>query len=91
MLGDLIGEFAGWSEHECARLPAWPVHETLQYRQAKCSRLAAAGLGATEDVAAIEGRWNREGLDWSGLGETEVEQGSLQRRPQAEFFEGGNN
>jgi hypothetical protein len=63
----------------------------LQYREAKGSGLTAAGLGAAEDVAAFEGRRNREGLDWSGLGETEVEQGSLQRRPQAEFFEGGND
>src|SRR5579883_3278197 len=91
MLGDLVGEFAGWSENEGARFAPWPIYEALENRQTEGSGLTATGLGATEDVAAFEGRWNREGLDWGGLGETEVEQGSLQRRQQAEFFEGGNN
>ena len=39
MLGDLIGEFAGRSENECARLSARLVHEPLQYRKPKAAVL----------------------------------------------------
>ena len=72
VFGDLIGQFAGRSEDQRARLSAGLVHKTLQERKAKGRRLATAGLGAAEDVAAFEGGWNRADLDGGWLGEAQV-------------------
>ena len=71
------GQVEFWRcENERARLSAWLIHESLHDGKSEGGRLAAAGLGATEDVASLEGRRNRESLNWRGFGETEVEQGS---------------
>jgi hypothetical protein len=44
------------------------VVEPLEDRQDECSRLAGAGLGASEEVAAGQNEWDRLCLDGGGLG-----------------------
>jgi hypothetical protein len=44
----------------------------LRIGSRKRSGLPAAGLGAAQDVTALDGRWKCLGLDWRGTGEAEL-------------------
>ena len=87
--GDLAGELAGRSEHQHAaalaqRGPA-VGGEAVQDRQGECGRLAGAGLGDAQQVAA--GQHARDGLrlDRSGRGVAFVLQRLENRGGKAEF------
>ncbi len=67
-------------------LPRGRSDQRLHDRQTEGGRFAAAGLGARENVAAFEGRRDRELLNGGGLGEPEVVHGAQQLRLQAELF-----
>ena len=69
---NLGGEFTRGREYERARSAARPRHEMMQNRQQKRVRFAAAGHGAGEQVAALEGRRNAFALNGRGPGESEV-------------------
>ncbi len=58
-VGDLRGELAGGGEDQRAWRAAGAGGEPLQHRQHECGRLAGAGLGAGEHVAAGEHGGNR--------------------------------
>ena len=64
-VGDLLRELAGRDEHQPARAAGQPLAdgEAGQHRQAEAERLAGAGLGPTEHVAAGEGVREGAGLD----------------------------
>ena len=46
-----------------ARTAAWLLHQAVEYRQKKRRGLSAARLGACEEIAACERRWNGVGLN----------------------------
>ena len=61
---DLRRELPRRREHERARRAARLLDQLVQDRQQERRRLAAARLGAREDVAAFEPRRNGVSLDW---------------------------
>ena len=69
---DLRGQLARRCDDQGARGAARLADETVQDREQERGGLAAPGLGAAEDVAALDGRRERFGLDWRGTGETEL-------------------
>jgi len=91
-LVDLGGELAGGSEHEhaaAARLRlSRRLAEAVDERERKGRRLAGAGLGAAEEVAAGEHVRDRLRLDRRGRGVALVGEGPQQGFRQAEVGEG---
>jgi hypothetical protein len=62
----------------------------VQDRQGKCRRLAGAGLGAAQQIAAGEEMGDRLNLDRRRRGVVLGADGAQQRRAQAEIGEGGH-
>ena len=79
-LGDLGGEFTGGREHQAARRAAVRIHaadgngigaeagQLLQDGQHEGCGLAGAGLGAGQDIPALQHGRDGAGLDRGGLG-----------------------
>ncbi len=68
-LVNLQGQFTGRGQNENAHrssLRDRSLDHALQQRQRECGRLAGAGLGQTEDVAAFEHRGDGLNLDGGG-------------------------
>ena len=89
---DLGGELAGGGEDERTdRQPTLGVthgglfHQTVQHGQREAGRLAGAGLGAAEQVAAAEHDRNRLGLNGRGGGVAVFGDGTQQWLGQAEI------
>ena len=77
ILGDLHRELTGGQHHEGLRLPDLTVlrvglarrYRVLQQRDAEAERLAGAGLGLADDVAAAQGDRQGQRLDREGGGD----------------------
>jgi hypothetical protein len=63
ILEDLRRQLARGRQNERLCRPARPIDEAIDDRQQKRRGFPAAGLGACDHVASLEGRWNRFGLD----------------------------
>jgi len=63
---DLRGQLAGGGQDQRPGNAPGPAGQALQDGQDEGRRLAAAGLGAGQDVAAFDGRGNGLGLDGRG-------------------------
>jgi hypothetical protein len=87
---DLRGQFAGGRQHERPRGAARLVDQPVQDRQQKRGGLAAAGLGAGQDVLAVERRRNRIGLNRRRPGEPEVFDGAKKVGVQVQSAESQN-
>src|SRR5690606_2579781 len=85
---DLHRELAGRGEHQRLHLADGRVHGGQQ-RQAEGGRLAGAGLGDADHVAALEQRGDRLRLDRRGGGEAELVDRAAQRRRQVDVVEAG--
>ena len=72
VLEDLRRELARRRETSARVVPRGLLDQLVEDRQQERGRLAAAGHGAGEDVAALERRRNGVGLDRGRPGETEV-------------------
>ena len=90
-LGDLAGEFARRREHEHARPAArrglLVGDEAVEDRQREGRRLAGAGLGDADQIAALHQNGNGLGLDGRRLGVAHPGQRSDERRGEAEAVE----
>ena len=93
-VADLRGQLARRGQHQDAAglRPgrADVVRQALQDRQRERRRLAGAGLGAAQQVAAGEEMGNRLGLDRRRRGVVLGADGALDRRAQAEIGKGGH-
>ena len=72
VLDDLGGELAGRGEHQRAGRAARLVDQPVENREDERGRLAAAGHGAGQDVAARERRRDGVGLNRRGPGEPQL-------------------
>ena len=89
-LGDLDGQLAGGHEHEGDGLGLGAGHDALEDRQREGRRLAGAGGGLAEQVAAGEDRRDRLGLDRRRLLVAEGGEGAEELGAQAEVGERGH-
>jgi hypothetical protein len=87
VLVDLGAQLARGREDERPRRAPRLVHEAVQDRQAERRRLAAAGGGAGQHVAAGHRRRDRLLLDRGGAGEAELANAAEQQRIEAEGAE----
>ncbi len=100
-LAHLRGEFPGGHEHHGARgcpalgtrtaLAPFPVADAMQHGQRERGGLPRAGGGLSDDVAAVEQRWNRRPLDGRGFLVTELGQRLEQLRAQSQLTETGES
>ena len=72
ILENLGRELSRGREDERARRPTRLCHQLVEDRQKERRRLAAAGHRTGEQIAALERRRDRIGLNGRGLHETEV-------------------
>ena len=92
-LGHLHRELARRHEHEAARAPAGSsgrLGDALQHRQRERGRLAGAGRGLAEQVAAVEQQRNRLALDGRRLLVAERRHRSDEHLVQSETAEAGD-
>ena len=87
-LGGLHRELAGRGEHEGLH-PAELRVDRGEERQTEGGRLAGSRLGDTRDVAALEERRDRLGLDRGRLGEAEIGHGAQQGCGEVQVGEAG--
>ena len=82
IVGDLHREFAGWRQHECARLllalSRWlGLQKTLKGRDQECGRLAGPGLRLAGDIPLFKGDWQCTRLYWRTKFESRIADSSL--------------
>ena len=63
---NLQRQFSRRCENQCLRLAFRQDREPFDHGDNKRRRLAGTGLGATNDVPALKGRWNGLSLNGSG-------------------------
>ncbi len=88
VLQDLRGQLARRRQHERLDRAARPIDQPIDNREQERCGLPAAGLGARDQVPALEARWNGFGLDRSGTNEAEVFDRLDERRVQVEVSKG---
>ena len=88
---DLIGEFAGWREHECSGLVRLGAADAGNERNPERQRLAGSGGRAAADIASGQSIGHGGRLDGEGLVDATLSEGADDEVRGAQLGKGGGH